>query len=68
HLNISVLDELWSIWNADPRVPSVTSRKAWAISRNVKPTLVDSWFLRRRTRAKKVGQPIPAGTYELSLE
>lgn len=62
-----VLEELWSIWRADPRVPSVKSRRSWAISRNASPRLVDGWFLRRRTCARKVGQPIPDGSYDLPL-
>ncbi|KAF9220309.1 hypothetical protein BS17DRAFT_686241, partial [Gyrodon lividus] len=68
HLNTSVLYELWSIWRADPRVPSVRSRRAWANSRNARPDLVDNWFLRRKACAKKARQSIPEGSYELSLE
>lgn len=64
----SVLEELWSIWRADPRVPSVKSRRSWAISRNATPRLVDNWFLRRKTCAKKAGQPIPNGSYDLPLD
>jgi hypothetical protein len=66
-LQNSVLEELWSIWRADPRVPSIISRRSWAISRNANPRLVDSWFLRRKTCAKKAGQPIPDGLYDLPL-
>ncbi|KAH0832127.1 hypothetical protein J3R83DRAFT_13036 [Lanmaoa asiatica] len=67
-LQSSVLEELWSIWRVDPRVPSVKSRRSWAISRNANHRLVDSWFLRRRTCAKKSGQPIPDGSYDLPLD
>lgn len=67
-LPCSVLEELWSIWQADPRVPSVKSRRSWAISRNANPRLVDSWFLRRKTFAKKAGQPIPDESYDLPLD
>ena len=67
-LQSSVLEELWSIWRADPRVPSIKSRRSWAISRNAPPRLVDSWFLRRKTCAKKAGQPIPDGSYDLPLD
>lgn len=67
-LKSSVLEELWSIWRADPRVPSVKSRRSWAISRNANPRLVDHWFLRRKTCAKKAGQPIPDGSYDLPLD
>ncbi|KAF8558265.1 hypothetical protein OG21DRAFT_1398558, partial [Imleria badia] len=67
-LESSVLEELWSIWRADPRVPSIKSRRSWAISRNANPRLVDSWFCRRRTGAKKAGQPIPDESYDLPLD
>ncbi|KAF8133886.1 hypothetical protein EV363DRAFT_1567601 [Boletus edulis] len=67
-LQNSVLEELWSIWQADPRVPSLKSRRSWAISRNASPRLVDGWFLRRRTCAKKAGQPISAASYNLPLD
>ncbi|KAG2353098.1 hypothetical protein BDR07DRAFT_1256450, partial [Suillus spraguei] len=60
--------ELWVIWNADPRVPTVASRHAWAVSRNVSPLRVDQWFCSRRSKAKKLGQPISSDAYELSLE
>ncbi|KAF8841438.1 hypothetical protein BDN67DRAFT_881851, partial [Paxillus ammoniavirescens] len=67
-LHSSILYELWSIWNAHPRVPSVESRRAWANSRSAAPNLVDNWFLRRKACAKKAGEPILEGPYELSLE
>ncbi|KAH7888068.1 hypothetical protein F5I97DRAFT_1780970, partial [Phlebopus sp. FC_14] len=62
------LAELREIWKGDPRVPTVASRRAWAISRNVKPRLVDNWFLRRRACARRAGEPISEEAYELSLE
>ncbi|KAG6377179.1 hypothetical protein JVT61DRAFT_1231 [Boletus reticuloceps] len=67
-LQSTVLEELWSIWQTDPRVPSLKSRRSWAISRNASPRLVDNWFLRRRTCAKKAGQPISAASYNLPLD
>lgn len=67
-LSPSILEELWSIWRADPRVPSVKSRRSWAISRDVNSRLVDGWFLRRRTYAKKAGQPLSDDSYDLPLE
>ncbi|KAI6121291.1 hypothetical protein F5141DRAFT_1089224 [Pisolithus sp. B1] len=60
--------ELRAIWKEDQRVPSVASRRAWAISRNANPTLVNSWFHRRRAAAKRAGEPITLESYELSLE
>jgi hypothetical protein len=67
-LKTYVLEELWSIWKANPRVPSIESRRLWAASRNASPHLVDSWFLRRRTGAKKADQPLLDGSYDLSLD
>lgn len=60
--------ELRAIWKEDQRVPSVASRRAWAISRNANPTLVNSWFHRRRAAAKRAGEPITLESYELTLE
>ncbi|KAI6026428.1 hypothetical protein BKA83DRAFT_4050705, partial [Pisolithus microcarpus] len=57
--------ELRAIWKEDQRVPSVASRRAWAISRNANPTLVNSWFHRRRAAAKRAGEPITLESYEL---
>lgn len=67
-LKTSILEELWSIWRADPRVPSIKSRRLWAISHHANPRLVDNWFLRRRTCAKKAGKPIQDGSYDLPLD
>ncbi|KIJ15849.1 hypothetical protein PAXINDRAFT_36527, partial [Paxillus involutus ATCC 200175] len=67
-LDSSILYELWSIWKTHPRVPSVESRRAWANSRSAAPNLVDNWFLRRKACAKKAGESILQGPYELSLE
>ncbi|KAI6044607.1 hypothetical protein EDC04DRAFT_2528126, partial [Pisolithus marmoratus] len=60
--------ELRAIWREDQRIPSVASRRAWAISRNADPTLVNSWFHRRKAAAKRAGEPIAPESYELSLE
>lgn len=60
--------ELRAIWKEDQRVPSAASRRAWAISRNANPTLVNNWFHRRRAAAKRAGKPITRESYELSLE
>ncbi|KAG2130868.1 hypothetical protein DEU56DRAFT_704087, partial [Suillus clintonianus] len=67
-LTPAVRDELWAIWQSDPRIPTIASRRAWAASRNVSPMRVDHWFNARKAQAKKVGQPIANETYELSLE
>ncbi|KIJ63942.1 hypothetical protein HYDPIDRAFT_68337, partial [Hydnomerulius pinastri MD-312] len=68
HLTPAILYELWSIWKANPRVPSVASRRAWAVSRNARLKHVDSWFLRRKSCAKRMGESFIEGPYELPLE
>ncbi|KAJ7172638.1 hypothetical protein C8R46DRAFT_1086702 [Mycena filopes] len=60
-------DELYAIWPADPRMPSVESRQAWAHARNVTPTYVHNWFQRRRPVAKRLRLRIPPETYELPV-
>ncbi|KAJ6512057.1 hypothetical protein C8R47DRAFT_1093279 [Mycena vitilis] len=61
------IDELSAIWPANPRIPSVESRRAWALARNVTPSNVHNWFSRRRTIAKKLKLRIPQETYELPV-
>ncbi|KAG1727014.1 hypothetical protein EDB19DRAFT_1596807, partial [Suillus lakei] len=58
HITLAARQELWVIWKSDPRVPTIASRHAWAASRNVSPFRVDHWFGARKSKAKKVGQPI----------
>ncbi|KAJ7935428.1 hypothetical protein B0H13DRAFT_475185 [Mycena leptocephala] len=60
-------DELFAIWPADPRIPSVESRRAWALARNITPSYVHAWFQRRRPAAKKLKLKIPDETYELPV-
>ncbi|KAG2034703.1 hypothetical protein BDR03DRAFT_826045, partial [Suillus americanus] len=67
-ITLAARKELWVIWKSDPRVPTVASRHAWAASRNVSALRVDHWFGARKSRAKKLGQPISNDSYELSLE
>ncbi|GLB41364.1 hypothetical protein LshimejAT787_0905790 [Lyophyllum shimeji] len=61
------LDELAKIWDTDKRIPTVETRRAWAMARNIKPDLVHRWFARRKQIAKKARQRIPEGTYELRV-
>lgn len=68
YLTPAVRQELWAIWKSEPRVPTVASRYAWAVSRNADPTRVHHWFCSRRRCAKEAGQLISHETYELSLE
>ncbi|KAH7923389.1 hypothetical protein BV22DRAFT_972849, partial [Leucogyrophana mollusca] len=67
-LTSSNLAELRSIWEADKRTPSRTSRGAWAASRGVNARNVHNWFLRRKGKAKKAGLEVSDETYELGLE
>ncbi|KAJ3550480.1 hypothetical protein NMY22_g462 [Coprinellus aureogranulatus] len=60
-------DELNSIWAKDLRIPSIASRKAWAVARGLNPTSVHNWWYRRRPKAKKLRIRIPSGTYELEV-
>lgn len=61
------LDELAKIWDADKRTPSVPSRRAWALARNLKPEHVHRWWYRRKEVARKARITIPKGTYELPV-
>ncbi|KAG1837332.1 hypothetical protein DFJ58DRAFT_749525 [Suillus subalutaceus] len=67
-ITLAARRELLVIWKSDPRVPTIASRHAWAVSRNVSPLRVNQWFGARKSRAKKLGQPISNDSYELSLE
>lgn len=58
-------DELTRIWDGDRRIPSASSRRAWAEARNLNPVNVNSWWYRRRDYAKKLRIKIPKDTYEL---
>ncbi|KAF8956636.1 hypothetical protein BDZ97DRAFT_2062811 [Flammula alnicola] len=60
-------DELALIWPNDRRIPSISSRRAWALARNLNPVNVHSWWYRRRTHAKRLRIKIPQGTYELDV-
>ncbi|KAJ7075858.1 hypothetical protein B0H15DRAFT_865524 [Mycena belliarum] len=61
------LDELALIWPANPRIPSVESRRTWALARNILPGTVHHWFSHRRRAADKLCLKIPADTYELAV-
>ncbi|KAJ6584738.1 hypothetical protein B0H19DRAFT_1106328 [Mycena capillaripes] len=61
------LDELFAIWPADPRIPSVESRRKWALARNITPSYVHTWWQRRRPAAKRLKLKIPKDTYELPV-
>lgn len=60
-------NELSVIWPADKRIPSLESRRAWALARNLKPDTVHRWWWRRRKIAQNTGITIPDETYELAI-
>lgn len=63
--------ELYSIWNLDQRVPTVSSRNAWALARNINASSVHKWFAKRKATLKKKrirnGLTISDETYELPI-
>ncbi|KAF8178761.1 hypothetical protein BJ912DRAFT_1129116 [Pholiota molesta] len=61
-------DELAAIWGRDPRVPSVTSRRAWALARALDPASVHRWWYRRRAAHEKMFRVrLPLDAYELDV-
>lgn len=42
-----------AIWEADKRLPTLSSRREWSLSRGIKPSLVNQYFWRQRARARK---------------
>ncbi|TFK66958.1 hypothetical protein BDN72DRAFT_843583 [Pluteus cervinus] len=59
--------ELIDIWTLDRRIPTAKSRRAWCMARNLNPEVVNAWWYRRKTIAKKLGMDIPGGTYDLPI-
>ncbi|EIM82294.1 uncharacterized protein STEHIDRAFT_114235 [Stereum hirsutum FP-91666 SS1] len=47
--------QLSLVWIREPRVPSIESRRAWALAKNVNPKAVNDWFWRRKAGAKRRG-------------
>ena len=60
-------EELSRIWEADRRIPTISSRRHWAEARNVNPVNVHSWWYRRRPLAKKLKIKIPREEYDLDV-
>ena len=61
------LKEMAAIWDADKRMPSHESRRAWAVARGLEPSKVNNWWYRKKTAARKHGIYLPAETYELPV-
>ncbi|KIK64024.1 hypothetical protein GYMLUDRAFT_111447, partial [Collybiopsis luxurians FD-317 M1] len=66
-LPLANIDELDKIWNADKRLPTLPSRRAWAEARNLQPSEVNFWFWRKRTSAKAKGIALASGYYHLPV-
>ncbi|KAG6842375.1 hypothetical protein C0991_007505 [Blastosporella zonata] len=66
-LSIFHLDELYKIWDADKRIPTVESRRAWAAARNLASQDVHRFFSRHKALLKKARQILPTGTYILPV-
>ncbi|EPQ61271.1 hypothetical protein GLOTRDRAFT_90491 [Gloeophyllum trabeum ATCC 11539] len=64
-LTPEIIAELDALWHADPRVPTLQSRQAWALARSIEPIRVHNWFSHKKSLAERKGQIIPEGTYEL---
>ncbi|KAI0245865.1 hypothetical protein BJV78DRAFT_1259443 [Lactifluus subvellereus] len=61
------LHDLLIIWGRDQRVPSLTSRRKWALHRGLAPSTVSGWFYRRRTRHIRLVGSAPALTDSYDL-
>jgi hypothetical protein len=59
---------LSEIWRIDPRVPSIVSRRAWALANGYDPRKVNQWFNRRKAADKKAGRRVSEELYELSVD
>lgn len=66
-LTKAVIEDLNRIWDANPSVPSLASRIAWAEARGLHRTRVHDWFTGKRRREKASGRP-HAGGYELPID
>ena len=69
------LAELEEIWQKDKRLPTLESRKTWALARNLAPATINRfWYIRRQqtkkqqTTAKKTGATRKnSGNYHLPV-
>ncbi|THH21487.1 hypothetical protein EW146_g98 [Bondarzewia mesenterica] len=67
-LSSSHIAELSGIWAADQRVPTLSSRRTWALARHLKPTLVNKWFTSKKSAAKRAGKLVSDDTYDLPVD
>lgn len=67
-LHTDHLAELNLMWALDKRMPTLSSRKAWAVARGANPAAVNSWFQRKRyADGSRRGIRLPNGTYDLHI-
>jgi len=61
---------LEKIWGERPCLPSVTSRKAWASARGIKPAFVNRWFYSQAQKARAAGFELDTENegYDLGVE
>lgn len=59
--------ELHRVWENDQRIPTVSSRRAWAAARNVNPSAVHAWWQKRKARAKKLKIHVPDEMYDMEV-
>ncbi|KAF6752146.1 hypothetical protein DFP72DRAFT_763093, partial [Ephemerocybe angulata] len=57
--------QLHAIWDADPRIPTAASRRAWANARGVNPDNVHGWWSRRAQKAKAMGIELSREAYDM---
>ncbi|KAI3619937.1 hypothetical protein WG66_002961, partial [Moniliophthora roreri] len=65
----AILLELDAIWEADKRTPTLQSRRNWANARKINPQLVNRWYWKKKSYAKRQGVQLPSDTemYELDV-
>ncbi|KAF6759425.1 hypothetical protein DFP72DRAFT_134905 [Ephemerocybe angulata] len=59
--------QLHAIWDADRRIPTVASRRAWANARGVNPDNVHGWWSRRAQKAKAMGIECSREAYDMEV-
>ncbi|KAF9000118.1 hypothetical protein BDQ17DRAFT_1245823, partial [Cyathus striatus] len=59
--------ELRNIWDGDHRLPTSSSRRAWALARNLDPDAVNRWWYRRRLALKNSGELVTSEHYDLPI-
>ncbi|KAF9043354.1 hypothetical protein BJ165DRAFT_1529400 [Panaeolus papilionaceus] len=61
------LAELNLIWPANPRIPTIASRRAWCAARNLDPRQVNRWWWKCKQTARTRRIFVPDENYELDV-